>query len=143
MSKLVILSSREVHRRYIEDELINSQINYATTQLFPIEYKNMFCIQLKNVESYYDCRNVYEIKYGNSRKTKFIDFIFILKKILIEIDDEIHICLQWDGNDDFEINTIYDKKIINLYSYQFPEDKFEFDFNVDYIFVYKKIKRDR
>ncbi len=138
MSKILILAVDKEYKKDIENELLDNKINYIKPFSIPNEYKNMYCIQLMNIPLTYQLRNIYEISNGNFEKTLFDNFINVLKTILICSSKKIHLCLQWDGDNKDEINDIYEQRKINLFTFIFPEDEFEFEFNVDYIFVYEE-----
>ncbi len=138
MSKILILSAGKENQKDIEEELLKLKVKFILPISIPTEYNDMYCIQLLNIPLSYHCRNIYEIINGNIEKKDFDNFISALKTILIFTSKKIHLCLQWDGDNTEEINDIYEQKVINLFSFEFPEDEFEFEFNVDYVFVYEE-----
>ena len=138
MSKIIILSVDKKDQKNIELELLKSKILYTNPAIIPDEYIGLYCVQLLNVQPSYRCRNMYEIINGNNERKGFLSFIYFLKNNLLTIANEIHLCIQWDGDENEEINDIYEQRKINLFSFEFPEDEFEFEFNVDYIFVYEE-----
>lgn len=138
MSKIIVLSMDIKFKEEVEIELKKARILYKISHIFPCEYKNMFNIQFLNIDPSYHLKNIYEIYNDNLDKKNFDNFIYVLKRILLTAQN-VHICLQWDGNDNEEINIMYEHKTINLFSYVFPEDEFELEYNVDYDFVYKTL----
>lgn len=139
MSKTIIISVEKEYRELLIKKLTKNKIIFKKPHLIPVLYTNMVSVQLV-VDfglSYY-CRNRYEINKGTPQKDEFGNFIVFLKDLLKDTFIKVHLCLQWDGNDATEINDVYDQKEINLFSFVFPEDEFEFEFNVDYVFVYEE-----
>lgn len=135
MSKILIISVNPEKKVEIENELLNSKKRFIHPIVVPKEYEKKFNVQLLNAKFGYHCQNIYEISDGNYDKKEFDKFITIIKCKLLKIVNQINICIQWNGEDCEEINTLLEKKVINLSSYQFPEDEFEFEFNVDYEFI--------
>lgn len=122
-----IKNIKKLNLGFEETKLLNKYIkNYAFD-------KNFYYISDPIVnELGYDITN-FEDFYTDKNKERFTNFIDFIKSNACEQIEFYKFWSIYKVSED-DINDIYQEITYNLNSFQFPDDKFKFEFNTKYVF---------